>query len=133
MNCFNQSECVPLSIFCLRKYTISISLHCEFLDKVFLYRLAKLKACRSSVLVSVILDEIAQLIIRYCLVSNEVPEQPVLSPVSGCIYEKRLIIKYLQDSRTDPVTGQPLTEDQLIDVKGIELVYNFAMNRMKFH
>ena len=53
------------------------------------------------------------------VVSNEVPEQPVLSPVSGCIYEKRLIIKYLHDSPTDPVTGQPLTEEQLIDVKGM--------------
>jgi hypothetical protein len=52
-------------------------------------------------------------------VSNEVPEQPVLSPVSGCIYEKRLIIKYLHESPNDPITGQPLTEDQLIDVKGI--------------
>ena len=55
---------------------------------------------------------------RFFLVSNEVPEQPVLSPVSGCIYEKRLIIKYLHESPTDPVNGQPLTEDQLIDVKG---------------
>ena len=53
------------------------------------------------------------------LVSNETPEQPVLSPVSGCIYEKRLIIKYLHESSTDPINGQPLTEDQLIDVKGI--------------
>ncbi|CAF3708756.1 unnamed protein product [Adineta steineri] len=52
-----------------------------------------------------------------CSLSNEVPEQPVLSPVSGCIYEKRLIIKYLHESSTDPITGQPLTEDQLIDVK----------------
>jgi pre-mRNA-processing factor 19 len=52
-----------------------------------------------------------------CSLSNEVPEQPVLSPVSGCIYEKRLIIKFLHESPTDPITGQPLTEDQLIDVK----------------
>lgn len=54
-------------------------------------------------------------------VSNEVPEQPVLSPVSGCIYEKRLIIKYLRESSNDPINGQPLTEEQLIDVKGIFL------------
>lgn len=39
--------------------------------------------------------------------------------MSGCIYEKRLILKYLHDSPTDPVNGQPLTEDQLIDVKGM--------------
>ncbi|CAF4986434.1 unnamed protein product, partial [Rotaria sp. Silwood1] len=52
-----------------------------------------------------------------CSLSNEVPEHPVLSPVSGCIYEKRLIIKYLHESPTDPINGQPLTEEQLIDVK----------------
>lgn len=52
-----------------------------------------------------------------CSLSNEVPEQPVLSPVSGCIYEKRLIIKYLHESPSDPVNGKPLSEDQLIDVK----------------
>jgi hypothetical protein len=60
-----------------------------------------------------------KILISLISVSNEVPEQPVLSPVSGCIYEKRLIIKYLHESPTDPVTGQPLTEDQLIEVKGI--------------
>ncbi|CAF2511180.1 unnamed protein product [Rotaria sp. Silwood2] len=52
-----------------------------------------------------------------CSLSNEVPEYPVLSPVSGCIYEKRLILKYLHESPTDPINGQPLTEEQLIDVK----------------
>ena len=51
------------------------------------------------------------------LVSNETPEQPVLSPVSGCIFERRLIVKYLQESPTDPINGQPLTEGQLIEVK----------------
>ena len=55
---------------------------------------------------------------RVALVSNEVPEQPVLSPVSGCIYEKRLIVKYLRETPNDPITGQPLTEEQLIDIKG---------------
>lgn len=27
-------------------------------------------------------------------------------------------MKYLHESSTDPITGQPLTEEQLIDVKG---------------
>lgn len=62
--------------------------------------------------------------------SNEVPEQPVLSPVSGCIYEKRLIIKYLHESPTDPVTGQPLTEEQLIDVKGDFLSMQPSINEL---
>lgn len=60
-------------------------------------------------------------------VSNEVPEQPVLSPVSGCIYEKRLIIKYLHESPSDPVNGKPLSEDQLIDVKGIQTLASFQL------
>ena len=64
-------------------------------------------------------SEIRPTLYNILLVSNEVPEQPVLSPVSGCIYEKRLIIKYLRESPNDPITGQPLSEEQLIEVKGI--------------
>jgi pre-mRNA-processing factor 19 len=50
-------------------------------------------------------------------VSNEVPEHPVISPVSGCIYERRLLEKYLLENGTDPMTGEKLTTDMLIDVK----------------
>lgn len=96
---------------------------------MFSYRLqTKLQACHSSVHVGDSRREKnssnrSSFIVS---VSNEVPEQPVLSPVSGCIYEKRLIIKYLHESPTDPITGQPLTEDQLIDVKGKPIARNFA-------
>lgn len=49
--------------------------------------------------------------------SNEVPEQPVVSPVSGGIFEKRLIVKFIQENGTDPINGKELTEDSLIDIK----------------
>ena len=50
-------------------------------------------------------------------VSNETPEHPVVSPVSGCIYERRLIEKYINDSGSDPMNGDKLSIDMLIDVK----------------
>jgi U-box domain len=50
-------------------------------------------------------------------VSNEVPEHPVVSPVSGCIYERRLIEKYITENGTDPMNGEKLTVDELVNVK----------------
>ncbi len=50
-------------------------------------------------------------------VSNEVAEQPVISQVSGYIYEKRLVLKYLNENGTDPMNGQVLTAENLIEVK----------------
>ena len=55
-------------------------------------------------------------------VSNEVPEHPVISPVSGHIYEKRLIEKYIKENGTDPMTGDKLAMEMLLDVKGINLL-----------
>lgn len=60
-------------------------------------------------------------------VSNEVPEHPVLSPVSGSIFERRLIEKYVADNRVDPINGKTLTVDQLIDIKGIGFFELFAI------
>ncbi|XP_065189921.1 pre-mRNA-processing factor 19-like [Sycon ciliatum] len=53
----------------------------------------------------------------YCSLSNVVPEHPVLSPVSGCVFERRLIEKYVGETGNDPVNSQPLTLEQLIDIK----------------
>lgn len=50
-------------------------------------------------------------------VSNEVPEHPVVSPVSGCIYERRLIEKYITENGTDPMNGEKVTIDELVDIK----------------
>ena len=50
-------------------------------------------------------------------VSSEVPEHPVLSPVSGHLFERRLIEKYISENGTDPVNNEKLQLDMLIDVK----------------
>ncbi|ROK80935.1 Pre-mRNA-processing factor 19 [Anabarilius grahami] len=50
-------------------------------------------------------------------VSNEVPEHPCVSPVSNQVFERRLIEKYIAENGADPINGQPLSEEQLIDIK----------------
>lgn len=50
-------------------------------------------------------------------VSNEVPEHPVVSPVSGSIFERRLIEKYIKENNTDPINGEELALEQLVDIK----------------
>lgn len=57
-----------------------------------------------------------------CAISNEVPENPVVSPVSGQVFERRLIEKFLADNGVDPVNKEPLSEDQLIEIKCSPLV-----------
>ncbi|XP_015516147.1 pre-mRNA-processing factor 19 [Neodiprion pinetum] len=57
-----------------------------------------------------------------CAISNEVPEHPVISPVSGSIFEKRLIEKYVAENGVDPINGKDLAVEQLIDVKATPLV-----------
>lgn len=52
-----------------------------------------------------------------CVVTNEVPEQPVVSPVSGAIFERRIIEKYLLENGVDPITGKELRAEELIEVK----------------
>ena len=51
-------------------------------------------------------------------VSNEIPEQPVVSPVSGAIFEKRLIEKYINENGCDPINSESLDVSQLIEIKG---------------
>ncbi|EDO47404.1 predicted protein [Nematostella vectensis] len=58
----------------------------------------------------------------YCSISHEVPEHPCISPLSGNVFERRLIEKYIAENGTDPVNGEPMSEDQLIDVKVNTLV-----------
>jgi len=52
-----------------------------------------------------------------CSISGEVPEHPVLSPVSKHIFERSLIEKFIAENGTDPITGDTLTEIELIDLK----------------
>ncbi|XP_048772113.1 pre-mRNA-processing factor 19-like [Ostrea edulis] len=57
-----------------------------------------------------------------CAISNEVPEQAVISPVSGHIYERRLIEKYIKENGSDPMNGEKLGIEMLVDVKASPLV-----------
>ena len=36
---------------------------------------------------------------------------------SGQVYEKRLIVKYIADFGKDPITGEDITEDDLLEIK----------------
>lgn len=45
------------------------------------------------------------------------PEQPVISPSSGAIFERRIIEKYILENGCDPITGNELKADELIEIK----------------
>lgn len=51
------------------------------------------------------------------VVSNEVPEQPVVSPSSGAVFEKRIIEKYIIENGVDPISGKDLRVEDLIEIK----------------
>merc|ERR1719345_86157 len=57
-----------------------------------------------------------------CALSGQVPEEPVISPVSGSVFERRLITKHIDDQGTDPVSGDALSADQLVAVKTSPIV-----------
>ncbi|CAB1099230.1 unnamed protein product [Ectocarpus sp. CCAP 1310/34] len=52
-----------------------------------------------------------------CAISGQTPETPVVSKKSGHIYEKRLIVKYIDAEGKCPATGEELTADDLLDVR----------------
>lgn len=78
-----------------------------------------------------ILLSIKWLFIRiwFISVSNEVPEHPCVSPVSNQVFERRLIEKYIAENGTDPMNGQPLSEEQLVDIKGNDRINKSAHNK----
>ena len=47
-------------------------------------------------------------------VTNEVPEQPVVSPASGAIFERRIIEKYILENGCDSITSKDITVDDLV-------------------
>ncbi|OTF75491.1 pre-mRNA-processing factor 19-like protein [Euroglyphus maynei] len=58
----------------------------------------------------------------HCALSNQIPEEPVISPHSGAIFEKRLILKYLDENKVDPICGKEMTADELITVKTAQII-----------
>ncbi|KAK8101128.1 cell cycle control protein [Apiospora kogelbergensis] len=57
-----------------------------------------------------------------CAISGEPPEEPVISKISGNVFEKRLIEKWIEENGKDPITGTELTLDDLLPVKTARVV-----------
>ncbi|RAH82160.1 cell cycle control protein [Aspergillus japonicus CBS 114.51] len=57
-----------------------------------------------------------------CAISGEAPQVPVVSPKSGSVFEKRLIEAYIAENGKDPVNGEELAADELIEVKSQRVV-----------
>ncbi|WVN85393.1 uncharacterized protein L203_100539 [Cryptococcus depauperatus CBS 7841] len=53
----------------------------------------------------------------FCAISGSPPTAPVVSRTSGVVYEKALIERYIEENGTDPISGEPLSKEDLIDVK----------------
>ncbi|KAL4816872.1 WD40-repeat-containing domain protein [Aspergillus spinulosporus] len=52
-----------------------------------------------------------------CAISGEAPQEPVVSPKSGSVFEKRLVEAYIAENGKDPVNGEELSTEDLIEVK----------------
>jgi pre-mRNA-processing factor 19 len=63
----------------------------------------------------------------FCAISGEPPQNPVVSKKSGHVYERRLILKYITDNGTDPVTGEKLEESDLVAVKASTFLRNSSL------
>jgi len=63
-----------------------------------------------------------------CGLSGEPVEEACVSQVSGVVFEKRLIHKWIQENGTDPVNDAQLDIDQLVDLKAECLVKPKAPN-----
>ncbi|ORY19589.1 WD40-repeat-containing domain protein [Clohesyomyces aquaticus] len=57
-----------------------------------------------------------------CAISGVSPQAPVASRKSGNVFEKRLIEAHIAEHHTDPVTGEDLSVDDLIELKSTSIV-----------
>jgi pre-mRNA-processing factor 19 len=57
-----------------------------------------------------------------CSISGEVPEEPVVSKKSGLLFEKRLIERHIKDYGKCPISGEPLTMDDIVPIKTGKIV-----------
>jgi pre-mRNA-processing factor 19 len=51
-------------------------------------------------------------------VTGEPPKKPVFSKITGNVFEKHVLELYLAEHQTDPVTQQPATVDDYVELKG---------------
>ncbi|KAL9086480.1 MAG: hypothetical protein Q9165_007096 [Trypethelium subeluteriae] len=56
------------------------------------------------------------------LCASEAPQAPVVSRKSGNLFEKRLIEAYISEHGTDPVNGEDLSVDDLVELKTARVV-----------
>jgi pre-mRNA-processing factor 19 len=68
----------------------------------------------------------------FCAISGEPPLEPVVSSKSGKVYERRLIVKYINENGTDPITGEKLEESDLIAIKAC-MSFSSAFSQSFFH
>lgn len=52
-----------------------------------------------------------------CAISGKPPKEAVISLKSKCIFEKSLIEQYIKENGQDPVSNEPLTLDDLLEIK----------------
>ncbi|KAI9711705.1 MAG: Pre-mRNA-processing factor 19 [Bogoriella megaspora] len=52
-----------------------------------------------------------------CAISGQAPQVPVASRKSGNVFDRRLIETYISENGTDPVNGEDLSIDDLVDLK----------------
>ncbi|CAM8921210.1 unnamed protein product [Rhodiola kirilowii] len=57
-----------------------------------------------------------------CSISGEVPEEPVISKKSGLLFERRLIERHISESGKCPITGELLTNEDIIPIKTGKIV-----------
>lgn len=67
----------------------------------------------------------------FCSISGEPPQDPVVSQKSGHVYERRLILKYINENGTDPITGEKLEETDLIAIKASQYLCCFPSSSLR--
>jgi hypothetical protein len=48
-----------------------------------------------------------------------------VSKKSGQVYERRLIVKYIEDNGKDPISGEDLSVDDLLDIKTSKCLHSW--------